>query len=141
SEVTRNNGFRQAMLKTALDTTPQLTDENYSVWKDKMSGLLDLRGVLGVLESPNTPLTSDENVELKLLLISKMDSVTHNNTINTENRNSAKEIWNLIKERFASSQSSNCARIFNDFLYLNFREDAVESFITDVRVAIKKMID
>ncbi|KNZ57950.1 hypothetical protein VP01_2033g4 [Puccinia sorghi] len=141
SEVTRNNGFCQAMLKTALDTTPQLTDENYLVWKDKMSGLLELRGVLGVLESPNTPLTSDENVDLKLLLISKMDSVTHNNTINAENRNSAKEIWNSIKERFASSQSSNCARIFNDFLYLNFREDAVESFITDVRVAIKKMIN
>ncbi|KNZ63834.1 hypothetical protein VP01_1095g1 [Puccinia sorghi] len=141
NDTTRNDGFRQAMLKTALDTTPQLTDENYSVWKDKMSGLLELRGVLAILESPTTELTTDENAELKLLLISKMDSVTHNNVINAENRNSAKEIWKSIKERFASSQSSNRARIFNDFLYLNFKEDAVDSFITDVRVSIKKMID
>ncbi|KNZ45887.1 hypothetical protein VP01_771g3 [Puccinia sorghi] len=141
NESTRNDGFRQAMLKAALDTTPQLTDENFSVWKDKISGLLELRGVLEALESPNLPLTQDENAELKLLLISKMDAVTHNNVINADNRNSAKEIWKSIKERFASAQSSNRARIFNDFLYLNFKEDAVDSFITDVRVSIKKLID
>ncbi|KNZ60549.1 hypothetical protein VP01_15388g1, partial [Puccinia sorghi] len=47
-----NDGFRQAMLKATLDMTPQLTDENYSVWKDKMSGLLELRGVLDALKSP-----------------------------------------------------------------------------------------
>ncbi|KNZ61785.1 hypothetical protein VP01_1358g6 [Puccinia sorghi] len=70
-----------------------------------------------------------------------MDSVTHNNVINADNRNSAKEIWKSIKERFASSQASNRARIFNDFLYLSFKEDAVDSFITEVRVSIKKMID
>ncbi|KNZ44618.1 hypothetical protein VP01_898g1 [Puccinia sorghi] len=79
NETTRNDGFRQAMLKAALDTTPQLTDKNYL------------------------------NAKLKLLLISKMDSVTHNNFINADNRNSAKEIWKAIKERFVSSQSSNCA--------------------------------
>ncbi|KNZ50786.1 hypothetical protein VP01_423g5 [Puccinia sorghi] len=137
----RNDGFRQAMLKAALDTTPQLTEENYSVWKDKMTGLLELRGVLDALESPITQLSKDENAELKLLLISKMDSVTHNNVINAENRNSAKELWKSIKERFASSQSSNRARIFNDFLYLTFKEDAIETFITEIRITIKKMID
>ncbi|KNZ46945.1 hypothetical protein VP01_680g6 [Puccinia sorghi] len=141
NDAARNDGFRQAMLKAALDTTPQLTEENYSVWKDKMTGLLELRGVLDALESPITPLSNDENAELKLLFISKMDSVTHNNVINSDNRNSAKEIWKAIKDRFASSQSSNRARIFNDFLYLNFKEDAIDSFITEVRVSIKKMID
>ncbi|KNZ51215.1 hypothetical protein VP01_4044g2 [Puccinia sorghi] len=44
--VGSNDGFRQAMLKTALDTIPQLTEENYSIWKDKMTALLKLRGVL-----------------------------------------------------------------------------------------------
>lgn len=107
SETTKNDGFRQAMLKAALDTTPQLTEENYSVWKDKMSGLLELRGVLNTLKSTALPLSKYDNAELKLLLISKMDSVTHNNVINAENRSSAKEIWKSIKERFASSQSSN----------------------------------
>ncbi|KNZ49426.1 hypothetical protein VP01_5016g2, partial [Puccinia sorghi] len=141
NDSSRNDRFRQAMLKAALDTTPQLTEENYSVWKDKMLGLLELRDVLDALESPITQLSKDENAELKLLLISKMDSVTHNNVINSDNRNSAKEMWRLIKERFASSQSSNRARIFNDFLYLTFKEDAIKSFITDVRISIKKMVD
>ncbi|KNZ64468.1 hypothetical protein VP01_10255g1 [Puccinia sorghi] len=58
NEAARNDGFRQAMLKYALDTTPQLTEENYPVCKDKMTGLLEL---------------SDENAKLKLLFISKMD--------------------------------------------------------------------
>ncbi|KNZ53408.1 hypothetical protein VP01_3247g2 [Puccinia sorghi] len=141
NDAARNDRFRQAMLKAALDTTPQLTEENYSVWKDKMTSLLELRGVLDALKSPITVLSSDKKAELKLLFISKMESVTHNNVINSDNRSSAKEIWKTIKERFDSSQSSNRARIFNDFLYLNFKEDAVDTFITEVRVAIKKMID
>ncbi|KNZ59434.1 hypothetical protein VP01_1730g4 [Puccinia sorghi] len=136
-----NDGFRQAMLKTALEMTPQLTDENYPIWKDKMEALLQLRGVLTKLNSPMISLTDDENDELKLLLIAKMDSVTHNNVVTTDNSNSAKKLWSAIKERFASSQASNRARIFNDFLYLSFKEDAVESFITSVRVAMKKLVD
>ncbi|KNZ51540.1 hypothetical protein VP01_3911g6 [Puccinia sorghi] len=85
NDSTRNDGFRQAMLKAALDTTPQLTDENYLVSKDKMSGLLELRGVLDALESTTTTLTTNKNAEIKLLLISKMDTVTHNNVINAKN--------------------------------------------------------
>ncbi|KNZ48115.1 hypothetical protein VP01_58g8 [Puccinia sorghi] len=118
NDSTRNDGFRQAMLKAALDTTPQLKDDNYPVWKDKMSGFLELRGVLNSLESPTTQLTNDENAELKLLLISKMDSVTHNNFINGENQSSAKGIWKSIKECFASAQSSNRARKLQTFLVL-----------------------
>ncbi|KNZ51184.1 hypothetical protein VP01_4057g3 [Puccinia sorghi] len=89
-----------------------------------MSSLLELRGVLDALESPNTTLMTNENAELKLLLILKMNSVTRNNVINAKNRNSAKNIWKAIKERF----------VF-------FKEDVVDSFITKVQVSIKKMID
>ncbi|PLW05911.1 hypothetical protein PCANC_27408 [Puccinia coronata f. sp. avenae] len=76
-----NNGFRQAMLKSALNTIPQLTEENYSIWKDKMTALLELRGVLDTLQSSSaaSTLATEVNAELKLLIIAKMDSVTHNN--------------------------------------------------------------
>lgn len=83
-----NDGFRQAMLKTALETTPQLSDENYSIWKEKMTALLELRGVLTALESQGPdaiPLADDVNAELRLLFISKMDSVMHNKIITTDN--------------------------------------------------------
>ncbi|KNZ61862.1 hypothetical protein VP01_13494g2 [Puccinia sorghi] len=69
-----------------------------------MSGLLELRGVLDALESPVTALTTDENAELKLLLISKMDSVMHNNVINADNRKSVKEIWKSISCIFPSKK-------------------------------------
>ncbi|KAA1075861.1 hypothetical protein PGTUg99_023461 [Puccinia graminis f. sp. tritici] len=98
------------MLKTALETIPQLTEENYAIWKDKMTALLELRGVLDSLDKDdNTALANDVNAELKLLLILKMDRVTHNNIVTADNRGSAKLLWKAIKDRFASSQSSNRA--------------------------------
>ncbi|KNZ59062.1 hypothetical protein VP01_1807g4 [Puccinia sorghi] len=139
--IAANDGFRQAMLKTALETIPQLNEENYSIWKDKMTALLKLRGVLTALNNTGTPLGDSDNAELTMLLLSKMDSVTHQNVVTADNSESAQEIWSSIKERFASSQSSNRARMFNDFLYVKFQEDAVETFVTDIKVAIKKLVD
>ncbi|KAI7965150.1 hypothetical protein MJO29_003248 [Puccinia striiformis f. sp. tritici] len=139
-----SNGLRQAMLKTALETTPQLLEENYSIWKDKMTALLELRGVLEKLEAnepDSPPLEAEINAELKQLFISKIDSATHSNVVSTENRSSAKALWKAIKDRFASDESSNRARIFNEFLYVKFKEDQIEAFVTDIKVAIKKLVD
>lgn len=135
------DGFRQAMLKTALDTTPQLTEDYYQVWRDKMTAILDLRGLLTSLEDEKRALFAEDDAELRLLLISKMDSSTHNNVVNPENRGSAKALWRAIKERFASSQAANRARIFNLFLYLEFQEEAVEDFVTEAKVLIKRMLE
>ncbi|POV98137.1 hypothetical protein PSHT_14197 [Puccinia striiformis] len=139
-----NDGFQQAMLKTALETTPQLSEENYSIWKDKMTALLQLRGVLTTLNDEQTDaaaLADDVNAELILLFIAKIDSVTHNNVVTADNRNSARALWKAIKDRFASDESSNRARVFNKFLYVQFKEDALELFVTDIKVAIKKLVD
>ncbi|KNZ45777.1 hypothetical protein VP01_780g3 [Puccinia sorghi] len=89
-----------------------LTEENHSIW---MTALLKLWGVLKALENPTIPLGESDNTELK--------------------------IWLLIKEKFASSQSSNWAQMFNDFLYVTFQEDLIESLITEIKVAIKKLVD
>ena len=137
-----NDGFLQAMLKSALDTIPQLTEENYSIWKDKMSALLQLQGALTKLESTNlTVLDADTNAELILLIISKIDSVTHKNVVTADNWKSAKSLWEAIIYRFASSQAYNRAQIFNKFLYIKFKEDLVKSYVTDVKVSIKKLVD
>jgi hypothetical protein len=61
--------------------------------------------------------------------------------VTSDNRDLAKKLWKAIQEFFAFSQSSNCAQTFNNFLYLTFKEEAVESFITHVWVSIKKMVD
>jgi hypothetical protein len=70
-----------------------------------------------------------------------MESVTHNNIVTAENRGSAKLLWKAITERFASSQASNRAQIFNEFLYIKFREDAIKAFVTDIKVTIKKLVN
>ncbi|KNZ44818.1 hypothetical protein VP01_8797g2 [Puccinia sorghi] len=80
-----HNGFQQAMLKTALETIPQLTEENYSIWKDKITALLKLRGVFTRLDQLRVPLGESDDAELTLLIISKMDSVTHNNVVTADN--------------------------------------------------------
>ncbi|KNZ54014.1 hypothetical protein VP01_3075g2 [Puccinia sorghi] len=139
--VGSNDGFRQAMLKKALDKIPQLTEENYSIWKDKMTALLKLQGVLKSINDQSIPLGESDNAELTMLLLAKMDSVTHNNVVTPDNAESAQKFWSSIKDRFASSQSSNQARMFNDFLYVKFQEDSVESFVTNIKVSIKKMVD
>lgn len=137
----QTEGFLQAMLKTALETIPQFSEENYTVWKDKISAILEIRGLLNVLEDPNRSLFADDDAELRLLLLSKMDVTTHNNVVTDSIRGSAQALWNSIKERFASSESSNRARVFNLFLYLQFDENAVDEFFTETKVMMKKLID
>ncbi|KNZ60045.1 hypothetical protein VP01_1621g6 [Puccinia sorghi] len=136
-----SNGFQQAMLKTALETIPQLNKENYSIWKDKMTALLKLQGVLTALNNKQIPLGESDNAELTMLLLLKMDSVTHQNVVTAENSESAQKIWSSIKERFPSSQLSNRAQMFNDLLYIKFQEDAVKTYVTDIKVSIKKLVN
>ncbi|KNZ51734.1 hypothetical protein VP01_3835g1 [Puccinia sorghi] len=125
--VGASDGFQQAILKTVLEMIPQLMEEYYSIWRDKSTALLKLWRTI--------------NAELVMLFLSKMDSMTHINVVTAENRGSAQKLWLSIKERFASSQSSNRERIFNNFLYIKFEEDAVETFFTDIKVVIKKLVD
>ncbi|KNZ49313.1 hypothetical protein VP01_5096g2 [Puccinia sorghi] len=136
-----NNGFQQAMLKTVLETIPQLTEENYSIWKDQITALLMLRGVFQAINNPAVPLGESNNAELTMLLLSKIDSVTHANVVMADNSSSAQKLWASIKDLFASSQSSNRARMFNNFLYIKFQEDGIEKFVTDTKIAIKKLVD
>ncbi|KNZ52678.1 hypothetical protein VP01_3485g2 [Puccinia sorghi] len=104
------------MLKTALETIPQLKEENYSIWRDKITALLKLRGVLRALENVSVHLGEMIDAELLMVILLKMDSVTHNNVVMAKNRDSVQKLWISIKEQFASSQSSNRARISNEFL-------------------------
>lgn len=65
-----SEGFQQATLKTALDTIPRLSEDNYGVWKDKMDTILDVRGCPKALTNEVSTLDGDVNNEIKLLIIS-----------------------------------------------------------------------
>ncbi|KNZ58905.1 hypothetical protein VP01_1836g6 [Puccinia sorghi] len=159
--LSNNNVFRQAMLKAGLDQIPQLTEENFSIWKDKMSALLKLRGVLTKLESPdNIALDADMDAELTFLIILKIDSVVAGLQINRAETAPIQPRWLTSLDRctptcseprysvthnnvdhFASLQASNRAQIFNEFLYIKFKEETVETFIMEVKFSIKKLVD
>ncbi|KNZ52155.1 hypothetical protein VP01_3670g3, partial [Puccinia sorghi] len=70
-----NDGFLQSIPKTELETILQLTEENYSIWKDKMTSLLKPHS-LKSLNDQTIPLGDSNNAELTMLLIAKMDHVT-----------------------------------------------------------------
>ncbi|KNZ61369.1 hypothetical protein VP01_140g2 [Puccinia sorghi] len=91
---------------------------------DKMTSLLKPHSIQS-LNDQAIPLGDSNNSELTMLMLAKMDS----------------KLWSLIKDRFTSSQLSNWARIFNDSLQVKFQEDAMERFVANIKVSIKKMID
>lgn len=136
-----SDGFLQIILKAALEAVPVLTDENYSIWKEKMTILLELKGVKEALEDETKTLKTTDDMEIRVILLSQIDSITHNNVVNPTNITSAKLLWQTIKERFSSSQTANRARIFNEFLYLQFKTDLINLFITETKISMKKMID
>lgn len=133
--------FPQTMLKTALETIPLLGEENYGIWRDKMDAILDFRGCAAAINDETSVLDATVNNELKLLIISKLDSSSHENIVTAENQNSAKLLWKAIIQKFASLQASNRARVFNSFLYLTFNPDDIVEFITRVKVSLKKMAE
>lgn len=133
--------FRQPMLKTALETILLLGEENYGIWRDKMDAILDVRGCLTAINDETSILETAVNDELKLLIISKLNSTAHKNIVTAENRNSAKLLWKAIIQKFALLQASNWARVFNSFLYLTLNADNIVDFITKVKVCLKKMAE
>lgn len=108
-EGSNNDGFRQIILKAALEAVPILSDKNYSIWKEKMTMLLELKGVKEALKDDSKNLNPNNDMETQLILLSCINSVTHNNVVNPTNISSAKLLWKTIKERFASSQTANRA--------------------------------
>ncbi|KNZ60572.1 hypothetical protein VP01_1535g4, partial [Puccinia sorghi] len=86
------------ILKTAIEAIPLRNLDNYALWKNQ-KGLL----------------TRSQDVQLRTILTSRLDSSIHTNS---------------ISNYFASSQSSNRARVFKELLRLRFNTGDIPGFIT-----------
>ncbi|KNZ60139.1 hypothetical protein VP01_1605g2 [Puccinia sorghi] len=124
------------ILKTAIKAIPLLTQDNYTLWKNRVENMLDLQDLLEPLVSPTGVLSATEDVQLRTILTSKLKSTIHTNVITHDNEKSSKKIWKSISEYFASSQASNRARVFNAVLHIQFNSNDVQDFITQVKTAI-----
>ncbi|KNZ48372.1 uncharacterized protein VP01_5714g1, partial [Puccinia sorghi] len=94
ADSTNMERLETTILKTAIEAIPLLNVDNYSLWKDQEKGTL----------------TCSQDVQLRTILTSKLDSSIHTNVIDHTHEKDARAIWKSISNYFASSQSSNRAR-------------------------------
>ncbi|KNZ50430.1 hypothetical protein VP01_4430g3, partial [Puccinia sorghi] len=128
--------INSTILKTAIEAIALLTNDNYTLWKNRVKNLLDLQDLRVALTSSTGVLSSTQDVQLRTILTSKLESSIHANVITHNNEKSAQKIWKSILEYFDSSQASNRARVFNAVLHIQFNPNDVQDFITQVKTSI-----
>ncbi|KNZ64129.1 hypothetical protein VP01_1063g2 [Puccinia sorghi] len=126
------------LYKTAIKSIPLLTQENYSMWHSRVINLLDLPKIKDAVVNQKTTLSSSEELILQTVLAAKLVATIHSNFVNHSNRENGIKIWNTIND-FASTQSANQARVWNNLSLLSYNDTDVDGFITKVRASIEKM--
>ncbi|KAA1077455.1 hypothetical protein PGT21_008555 [Puccinia graminis f. sp. tritici] len=101
--------INSTILKMALEAIPKLTADNYTLWKNLVNNMLDIQNLREALTSENGTLTDTQDVQLRTIITSKIDSSIHPNFITHENAKKAREIWKSITSYFASTQPANRA--------------------------------
>ncbi|KNZ51130.1 hypothetical protein VP01_4080g1, partial [Puccinia sorghi] len=127
------------LYKTAIESIPLVTQENFSMWRSRVVNLLDLLKIKDMVFSQKAELAKSEELILRTVLAAKLDATIQSNVINHNNKENGMEIWKTINKYFVSNQSSNRARVWNNFSLLNYNDNEVNGFITQVRDAIEKM--
>lgn len=134
-----DGNFKALALKSLMESTPLLTETNYSIWRKKMERLFKMRGILKLVNSSNPRAEIPDDDEMAGYLMSKLDASTHTNIITPENEDSTKLIWKAAKNHFASSQAANQAKMFFNFLYLGFNPNDIDSFVTSIKAHLGKL--
>ncbi|EFP74889.2 uncharacterized protein PGTG_01482 [Puccinia graminis f. sp. tritici CRL 75-36-700-3] len=129
------------ILKTALEAIPLLTADNYTFWRNRVDNMLDLQGLRASLTDKDGSLTTTDDVQLRTIITSKLDSSIQPNIINHENEKNACKIWESITNYFASTQPANRARVFNELLDLSFNTSDIQTFITAVRTINSRLFE
>jgi hypothetical protein len=108
----------QTILKSAMEAILLLTLDNYTLWRNQVENVLDLQELFNRLTSPNRTLTKSQDVQLRTILTSKLDTSIQANVIDHTNQKDAQKIWKSITNHFASSKASNHAQVFKELLLL-----------------------
>lgn len=82
--------------------------------------MLNIQGIKNALFNDNIDFSETNNIYLRSIITSKLDLSIHANIITPNNESNAKLIWKAIIKFFASSDASNCARVFDNLQNLSF---------------------
>ncbi|KAA1093282.1 hypothetical protein PGTUg99_009597 [Puccinia graminis f. sp. tritici] len=73
------------ILKTAIEAIPLLTQDNFSMWNNRVVNFLELQKVKDQVITGKGALTAEEELQVRTILMSKLDPSVHSNVINHEN--------------------------------------------------------
>lgn len=90
------DSFHQVALKASVDAIPPLNEENYSIWRDKMLMLFDLKDIKDAIIWNAGQMSVKQDREIRTIILSKLDSTTHANVVNSTNITSSKLLWAKI---------------------------------------------
>lgn len=90
------DSFHQVALKASVDAIPPLNEENYSIWRDKMLMLFDLKDIKDAIIWNAGQMSVKQDREIRPIILSKLDSTTHANVVNSTNITSSKLLWAKI---------------------------------------------
>lgn len=96
-----NDYFYQVALKASVDAIPPLNNNNYSIWRDKMMMLFDLKDIKDAITRNSGQLPTKQDREIRAIILSKLNSTTHANVVNAANITLSKLLWAKITQRFA----------------------------------------
>ncbi|KNZ55400.1 hypothetical protein VP01_2694g2 [Puccinia sorghi] len=129
------------ILKTTIEAIPTLTKENFSSWRTCITALFKLGRVKDQMINGEPALDDTDNTILCAIIIAKLLTTTHNNVVNSTNKDNAIELWKAISKRFILTKPSNRARVYNQFTSIEFDVSNIKKFITEVRASLVKMED
>ncbi|POW01580.1 hypothetical protein PSTT_12373 [Puccinia striiformis] len=127
------------IFETLIKATPLLTDDNFSMWKSKVLAIFEYLSVKKVFTKGEGQLSTEIELVLRMLLLSKLDEKVHKRVINPVNEEDTLLIWKSIIDEFASNEAANQERIWNEFAHLPFDNSDVQGFITQLKSLLIKM--
>ena len=109
------DSINPTVMKATIESIPILTEENFSSWKIRITSLFKLGKVEDQMYQGSPPLDEEDNTLLTAIILSKISPGTHANIINFTNSEDAQKLWEALTNRFASSEPSNRAWVYNQF--------------------------
>ena len=94
------------ILKKTIKEIPVLTKDNFSIWKTQITTLFKLGSVKEQILEGEPALEDTDNTIIYAILISKISWTTHNNVVNSFNKDNAHQIWKSIMKRFMAIEHS-----------------------------------
>ncbi|KNZ61721.1 hypothetical protein VP01_1367g7 [Puccinia sorghi] len=125
---------------------PDLSKTSFTTWKQKILGhcqQLGLKKYLTTNVVPTTQLTP-ETIETNRsktagILLSFMGTTNYNRFVTEENEEDPVKLWKLLTDHYEAKTSGNHAKVYNDFITLQFKGTDLTTYLESIDEHLKIM--